>query len=81
MGGEFEHHETPSIPEKNQFALEMDHMADCVRNKKLPATPGEEGLQDHRIMDAIYESARLRKPVTLERFEKLDLFRNDTIGR
>jgi predicted dehydrogenase len=28
-------------------------------------TPGEEGLQDQRIMDAIYESARTHRPVTL----------------
>jgi NAD(P)-dependent dehydrogenase (short-subunit alcohol dehydrogenase family) len=28
-------------------------------------TPGEEGLQDHRLMEAIYESAKTGKPVQL----------------
>jgi len=53
------------IEEKNQFAAEMDHFAQCVRDNKDVHTPGEEGLQDHRIMDAIYESARTHKPVKL----------------
>lgn len=37
--------EIPSDPAKQQFALEMDHMAECVRNNKTPYTPGEEGLR------------------------------------
>ena len=48
----------PSIEAKDQFAAEMDHMASCVRKNLQPHTPGEEGLQDQRITDAIYESAR-----------------------
>ena len=74
--GNVENRATPAIAEVNQFAAEMDHMADCVRNKKAPMSPGEEGLQDHRIMDALYESARSRKPVSLKRYDKLDVFRN-----
>jgi predicted dehydrogenase len=50
---------------KDQFALEMDHMASCVKRNLTPHTPGEEGLQDHRIMAAIYESARTGQPVKL----------------
>lgn len=53
------------IEEKNQFAAEMDHFADCVRNNKDVHTPGEEGLQDQRIMEAIYESARTHRAVKL----------------
>ncbi len=64
-----------SAGEKNQFALEMDHMALCVVNDKKPFTPGEEGLQDHIIMEAIYESAKTGKPVTLKKIDKLDAFR------
>ncbi len=41
----------------NQFALEMDHFADAIRTGKMPRTPGEEGLQDLRLMAAIYEAA------------------------
>jgi predicted dehydrogenase len=50
---------------KNQFALELDHMATCVTQNIVPHTPGEEGLQDHRIMEAIYQSAQTGQPVKL----------------
>jgi predicted dehydrogenase len=56
---------TPQIEEKDQFALEMDHFADCILEDETPHTPGEEGLRDHRIMEAIYESARTGKIVPL----------------
>lgn len=55
----------PSIEAADQFAVEMDHMAFCVRNNVQPHTPGEEGLQDLRIIEAIYESARTGKSVSL----------------
>ena len=53
----------PQIEEKNQFALEMDHFATCILQDKVPHTPGEEGLQDHRIMEAIYQAANTGKVV------------------
>jgi predicted dehydrogenase len=61
--------------EKNQFALEMDHFAECVAGGKQPWTPGEEGLQDQRIMEAIYESARTGRAVELAPVKGLDAFR------
>ena len=69
--------EQPSNPDKQQFALEMDHMAECVRHNQQPYTPGEEGLQDQRIMEAIYKSARDGgKPVKLTAgVGKTDAFR------
>ena len=67
--------EQPQNPDKQQFALEMDHMAECVRQNKTPYTPGEEGLQDQRIMEAIYQSARENRPVKLPAVAKLDAFR------
>lgn len=51
--------------EENQFAKELDHFAQCVRQDKQPHTPGEEGLQDQRIIEAIYASARSGRPVKL----------------
>ncbi|KXV21117.1 hypothetical protein AD935_08810, partial [Gluconobacter japonicus] len=33
-------------PAQNQFALEIDHFADCILNDLTPRTPGEEGLRD-----------------------------------
>ncbi|HEV8314767.1 MAG TPA: Gfo/Idh/MocA family oxidoreductase [Burkholderiaceae bacterium] len=50
--------EEPPLPPADQFALEMDHMAQCVREGRRPYSPGEEGLQDQRLMEAIYVSAR-----------------------
>lgn len=73
--GKIEMLERPALEEKNQFALEMDHFAECILEDKQPFTPGEEGLQDHRIMEAIYESARTRQPVRLQSIAKLDAFR------
>ena len=49
---------TMEIAPKDHFALEMDHMADCVLNNRTPRTPGEEGLRDMVLMDAIYRAAR-----------------------
>ncbi|MBD8554183.1 Gfo/Idh/MocA family oxidoreductase [Rhizobium sp. CFBP 8762] len=59
----------------NQFASEIDHMADCVLKNLKPRTPGEEGVQDHKIMDAIYKSAETGQPVKLDRIEGRDVFR------
>ena len=42
---------------KNQFAVEMDAFAEAIAAGREPHTPGEEGLQDMKIMAAIYESA------------------------
>lgn len=55
-----------TIAETNQFAVEMDHFADCVISNKQPFTTGYEGLQDHVIMEAIYQSARDGKPVLIK---------------
>ena len=64
-----------TIPSKNQFALELDHFAQCIRNGTVPRTPGEEGLQDQVIIEAIYAAARSGHPVKLERVTKRDAFR------
>lgn len=73
--GKIEHTDQPKIAEKNQFAAEMDHFSECIRQNQQPFTPGEEGLQDQRIMEAIYQSAREGKPVKLPEITKKDAFR------
>lgn len=50
--------EERSLPQRDHFALEMDHFAGCVLNNTEPLTPGEEGLRDLKVMMAIYEAAR-----------------------
>lgn len=57
--------EQRDLPVVDHFAAEMDHMSDCVMQNKEPLTPGEEGLRDLTIMQAIYESARSNKTVKL----------------
>ena len=51
--------------EVDQFALEMDDFAHCIRTGSPTRVPGEEGLRDVKIMTAIYESARAGRPVDL----------------
>ena len=61
--------------QKNQFALEMDHMAERVVENKQPYTPGEEGLQDQKLMAVIYEAARTGKTIKLPAVSRLDVTR------
>jgi len=53
------------LSRQNQFSLEIDHMATCVKENRVPRTPGEEGLQDHVLMEALYKSAATMAPVSL----------------
>jgi predicted dehydrogenase len=56
----------PSIAASDQFMLEIDHMSQCVRHDRQPHTPGEEGLQDQRIIEAIYASAQAGRIIRLD---------------
>ena len=67
--------EEKKIQARDQFTLELDHFSRCILEDLRPFTPGEEGLQDQRIMAAIYESARTGQPVQLERYAGQDVFR------
>lgn len=53
------------FPEIDLFAAEMDDFARCILENKPTRVPGEEGLRDVRIMQAIYESARTGRAVSL----------------
>jgi predicted dehydrogenase len=70
----------PAIAETDQFVNELDHMADCVLNDREPYTPGEEGLQDQRIIEAILESAKKQRSVKLPKIDKVDAFRGQWPG-
>jgi predicted dehydrogenase len=54
------------LPSVNHFAKEMDHMAECIEQKREPWTPGEEGLKDTLVMAAINQSIAERRPVKVE---------------
>lgn len=44
------------LPNNIQQAAQMDDFAECVRQNKRSRVPGEEGLKDMKIVDAIYRS-------------------------
>jgi predicted dehydrogenase len=49
----------------NELALEIDAFADCIRRNREPAPSGAEGLKDVAVMQAIYQSAREGRPVSI----------------
>ena len=51
------------IGKRDQFAPELLHFSDCIRLNRRPEPSGEEGLQDVRIVQALYESAETGKVV------------------
>ncbi|QBE61672.1 Gfo/Idh/MocA family protein [Pseudoduganella lutea] len=56
----------PQGPGKNQFAGQLDHLAQCVLENRTPIVPGEEGLRDIRIIEAVYQSAREKRRIALK---------------
>lgn len=63
-----------------QFALEIDHFAECIRSGRKPRTGGPEGLQDQKLMEAIYTSARTGRPVMLPTAQGLDTTRGPALA-
>jgi predicted dehydrogenase len=55
------------LPAVDQFASEMDHFSDCVIAGKDPRTPGELGLADMRIIEALHEAIRTGGSVAVAR--------------
>ena len=54
-----------NIPVTNQFAIELEDFADCIINKKPTKVPGEMGMQDVKLLMAIYDSIKKGRPVTI----------------
>lgn len=48
--------EKMDFPQINQQAAQMDDFANCITSKKPTRVPGEEGLRDMKVIDAIYRS-------------------------
>lgn len=48
-----------------QFARQLDHLADAIRDGAQIRTPGEMGLRDLRLIEAIYASAETGRTVML----------------
>ena len=58
----------------------MDHMAECVIHDRIPYTPGEEGLQDQKLMALIYQAAHSRQTITLPPVSGLNVTRGPLHG-
>ena len=55
----------PLGPYANQWVGQLDHMSQCVLQNREPLVPGEEGLRDMRIIEAVYRSAREQQRIVL----------------
>jgi len=55
---------------KDQMAAEILYFSDCVLQRQEPEPSGAEGLADIRIVQAILESLRSGKPVSIEPVKK-----------
>jgi glucose-fructose oxidoreductase len=58
------------IGKRDQFAPELLYFSDCIIKDRVPEPTGEEGLQDVRIVQALYESSRIGRPVKLRPFKR-----------
>lgn len=54
-----------NFPQINQQAAQMDDFADCILNNKQTRVPGELGLQDVRIIQAIYKAVETGQPLKI----------------
>ena len=53
------------LREPDHFAAMMDHLAESAGNNTAPLTDGVDGRNDMRVIEAIYESVKTKRPVTL----------------
>jgi glucose-fructose oxidoreductase len=58
-----------STGKRDQFAPELVYFSECIQKNRKPEPSGEEGLQDVRIIQALYKSAKTGRPVKLPAFE------------
>jgi predicted dehydrogenase len=59
-------HEVHRFAAVDQFALQFDHLVECLETDTPHRIPAEFSLGNMRVIDAVYESMRTRKPVDLE---------------
>ncbi len=64
------HRETLTFEPTDQFAAEISYFSNCILQDRAPEPSGIEGLQDVRLVEAIYRSARDGRPVTLPRLAR-----------
>jgi glucose-fructose oxidoreductase len=57
-----------TIGKRDQFAPELLYFSDCIQHDRIPEPSGEEGMQDVRIVQALYRSAGSGKAVRIASF-------------
>lgn len=55
-----------SFPMMDEFVLEIDEFADCIREGREPEPTGEQGLRDIIIIDAIYRAVKQRRSIAIK---------------
>jgi glucose-fructose oxidoreductase len=58
------------IGKRDQFAPQLLYFSDCIQRDRTPEPSGEEGLQDVRIVEALYRSAKTGRAIALAPFDK-----------
>jgi predicted dehydrogenase len=53
-----------TIANVNQQAAQMDNFADCIRRNQPTRVPGEMGLRDVQLLEAIYRAAETGQRVS-----------------
>ena len=56
------------VGKRDQFGPQLVYFSDCIRKNRKPEPSGEEGLQDVRIIEALYRSAKTGRTVKLPAF-------------
>ena len=56
---------TRTFPRRDQFAPELLYFSDCIIRNIEPEPSGEDGLQDVRVVRALYRAAETGRPVKL----------------
>jgi predicted dehydrogenase len=55
----------PTIQQADNFSSEIRHFLDCVKEGRQPISPAADGVAVQRMLNGIYESARLGKEIKL----------------
>jgi len=58
------------VGKRDQFAPELLYFSDCILKDREPEPSGEEGLQDVRIVESLYRSAKAGRAVSLPAFKE-----------
>ena len=54
----------------DHFGGELKYFSDCILNDRAPEPDGEEGLLDVRVVEALLESLRTKRAVTIEPYAR-----------